>query len=346
MHVVVDAAIPWVEVAFSDLGRLTLLPGREIRRDHLLDADALVVRTVTRVDGRLLEGTPVRFVGSATTGTDHVALDELEALGIDFAHAPGCNAEAVAEWVAAAIPFCAARGDPAWACGPLGIVGLGRIGQRVWVWARALGIPVRVCDPPLARTGTMPDVDFESLSALLTGCSALTVHVPLTDGGPDPTRNLLDAAAMRTLLQAGTLLVHTSRGGVIDEAPLHVPGWPGRAALDVWAGEPDIDWALVRRPSVLVATPHVAGYSQGGKRAATLAIHGALCRAFGLEHALELPPAEPDGDVPLARDTEALRAIASQPAADRPRAFTNLRDTYPLRGRSRVSRPSRPGREN
>jgi erythronate-4-phosphate dehydrogenase len=362
--IVADDAIAAVEEAFGDLGELRTLPGRAIDRAVLADADALLVRTVTRVDPALVAGTPVRFVGSATAGVDHVDRPGLHALGIEVAHAPGCNATAVAEVVLAALATLAARGVGSFPpSGPVGIVGFGAIGRRLAVRLRRLGTEVIACDPPLSQSRAAKDeIDHElaalvqrepfvPLPELLAASAVVTLHMPLVGTGPFPTRHLLDAAGLRHL-SPGAIVINTSRGGVLDDDALlaWLSAGRGTAILDVWEEEPAPPKALVDR--VALATPHVAGYSLEGKLEATRRIHVALARALGrapsFDPAHHVPAAPPDlaADRPctlasalataidVASEDAALRHALAEAGADRTRravAFERLRREHPLR---------------
>lgn len=367
LRIVIDDAVAWQNEAFGHLGRLRAMPGPAIDRDTLRDADALIVRSVTRVDASLLEGTPVRFVGSATAGEDHIDRRALEARGITVARAPGCNAQAVAEYVVSVLAHARhwRMGEPP---GPVGVIGLGHVGRRTTRALRALGYHVLACDPPLAevreRREPIDDPDptlanmarFErlnSLDDLLESAFVLTLHVPLTRVGPHRTARMFDAMRLHRL-RHGQLLLNTSRGGVVDDAALE--RWlarEGRAVLDVWEGEPTPRTGLFLPKGVRLGTPHVAGYSLDGKVAATRMVHEALCRFLGREptfdgHEVLGPPGmlplrcdDPlasrdwrpwvEAAIPLRPDDKALRRVMASPVAQRGRAFEALRRSYSLR---------------
>lgn len=353
--IVADDAIAAVHEAFEPLGEVRAVAGRTIDRAILADADALIVRTVTRVGPALVDGTPVRFVGSATAGLDHVDASGLRARGIEVAHAPGCNATAVAEYVLAALATLHLRGIGAFPpAGPVGVVGLGAIGRRLAARLRALGVVVLACDPPLQRTREDSESaaePFVALPELLASCSIVTLHVPLCDTGSDPTRHLLDAASLR-LLPPDAIVINTSRGGVLDDAALlrWLASGRGTAILDVWETEPAPSQALV--DAVALGTPHVAGYSLEGKLQATHAVHAALARslqhAAGFDPARHVPPpARALGDaggctlasalataIDLAAEDDALRGALASAKGDpvrRAAAFEHLRRAHPLR---------------
>lgn len=336
-RVVADAAIPWLAEALGEWVELVRLPAEAIDRAALTGADALLTRTATRVDAALLEGGSLRLVASGSAGFDHVDRAALEAVGVAFRHAPGCNAPAVGEWVTAAL---LAAGLPAGAT--LGVIGCGHTGRAVIERARAVGWRTLRCDPFLPET--LP------LDELLPQVDAVSLHVPLTADGPHPTRGLLDAAALARL-PSGALLVNACRGGVVDEPALRAAlasGAIGAALLDVWIGEPEPDPASVR--AARLATPHVAGYSADSKARATQAVRAAVCEVFDLPAPPwqpALPPAPPldlrglaseellagavAGAHPLAADDAALRAVCDGPRTALAAGFRALRRDYDLR---------------
>lgn len=369
LRIVVDDAVPWAQEAFGHLGQLRTCRGTEIDRSTLAGADALLVRSVTRVDARLLEGSSVRFVGSATAGEDHIDRAAVEALGITVANAPGCNAQAVAEYVVAALAL-GKRWRVGAAPGPVGVVGLGHVGRRVARTLRALGYDVMACDPPMAerRGRGEPVTDHEaglvnlarferlgSLREVLDSSFVISLHVPLTRSGPHATWHMIDADQL-SRLRHGQLLLNTSRGGVIDDAALctWLRDGEGKAFIDVWEHEPRIREELLQSPcAVQLATPHVAGYSLEGKVAATRMVHEALCRFIGRDPdfdghnvlkrdgPIDLRCSDRDASVDwrpwvcaavsLHSDDKKLRAILRRPASERAAAFENLRRYYPLR---------------
>lgn len=278
MLIAADREITHAETAFAEFGSVRLVSGRTLETAQLRDADILLVRSVTRVDEALLRGTPVRFVGSATSGTDHVAIDYLRSRGISFAAAPGCNARAVAEHVLACV-LLEAQGtgrDPARLTA--GIIGYGNVGMAVTTLLQVIGVTCKLNDPPCAEIDD--EQRFVSLEEALDS-DIVTLHVPLTESGPHRTRDLIDARAIR-LLRSGAILINTARGGVINEAALSeaLDGVsPVKAVIDCWQGEPAIDRGLLRR--AFLATPHIAGHSVEARTNATSALHQALAHHLG-----------------------------------------------------------------
>ncbi len=347
VQIVADENIPYVKDAFSKLGEVKLIAGREITASHLRDADLLIVRSVTPVDAGLIKESRVRFVGSATIGLDHVDLAYLQEQGIGFAYAPGSNANSVAEYVIAAI--LALRSDSL-AGRTLGIIGLGRIGSLVKAKAEALGIKTLANDPPLERAGRTGVV---ALERVLRESDMVTCHVPLTTEGLDATYHLLNQRTLR-MLGSAAILINTARGPVVDNTALLDAlnnERLGGAVLDVWEGEPSPDPALIH--AVALGTPHIAGYSLDGKIKGTQMLYEAACTHF--QRALQWRPSETaveggqrvviEADRPLLevvrglvkraydirRDDETFRTITTVSLGERGQAFDRLRANYPPR---------------
>ncbi|MCG8673045.1 MAG: 4-phosphoerythronate dehydrogenase PdxB [Pseudomonadales bacterium] len=290
MKLVVDENIPLAEAFFADLGDLTLLPGRTMTAADVKDADALLVRSVTAVNANLLQGSSVKFVGSATIGADHLETAYLDQHKITCATAPGCNAVAVVEYVAAALLELAALRGESFADRSIGIVGLGNVGSRLKKVMADWGLTVLACDPPLQEKG---EPDLVSLEEALQA-DVVSIHTPLTRSGDHPTYHLFDAKLLDTLKQ-GAVLINASRGAVINNNDLKAfleRRSDVSVVLDVWEGEPFIDAELAQR--VEIATPHIAGYSYDGKVKGTAMIYKALCDAMGLKTKNTLEDLMPD----------------------------------------------------
>ena len=285
MHILADENIPLVDEFFAGFGEIRRMPGRSINRAALENVDVLLVRSVTRVDREMLEGSAVRFVGTCTIGTDHLDLDYFEQAGIEWASAPGCNARGVVDYVLGSLLALSEVRGEALARRRFGVVGAGEVGGRLLEVLRGLGWDVRVCDPPrqVREAG-----DFASLDEILAECDVISLHTPLTLGGDWPTFHLFDQARL-SRLRPGTWLINASRGAVVDNAALRdllLQRPDLEAVLDVWEGEPQVDVALAGL--CRIATPHIAGYSLDGKLRGTAQIYAALCAARGVEPAIEL----------------------------------------------------------
>jgi erythronate-4-phosphate dehydrogenase len=351
MKIVADENVPRVREAFSPLGEIRLMPGRAITREALQDAELLLVRSVTPVGEKLLQGTPIRFVGTATIGDDHIDLAYLQQQGIAFANAAGSNANSVAEYVMAAMIHHAVQCDLSLQRLTLGIVGVGNIGSRVAKMAAGLGLRVLLNDPPLARQTRDPK--FLPLDALMAS-DIVTLHTPLTYEGEDATFHLFDESRCGGM-KSGSLLINTSRGAVVDNAALKKFLQQGRitAILDVWENEPEIDAALLQL--VEIGTPHIAGYSLEGKLNGVAQIYRAACEFLGVTPQWRIESALPPVDAPLIRlppnfennekrlealikhayditaDDRRLRKYLSEQAENRGRYFDRLRRDYPVR---------------
>lgn len=331
MKVVVDAKIPYIREALAQVAdEVVCLPGAAIGREDVRDADALIVRTRTRCDRSLLEGSRVQFIATATIGFDHIDTDYLHAAGIAWTSCPGCNAGSVAQYVRAALILLERERGLSLSHSTLGVVGVGHVGTQVCEVGRALGMEVLCCDPPRADRG---ESGFLSLEELAARCDVLTFHTPLTREGYHPTFHLADSRFFSSLTRV-PVIINTARGAVVDNAALLAAlrnGQVREAVIDVWEGEPHIDRDLLER--VYLGTPHIAGYSADGKANASRMVMEALCRHFHLaerDFGIAPPPlsAPVDPTDPLAlydprKDSEALKR--------KPDTFEHLRDHYPLR---------------
>lgn len=365
MNILVDKNNPFVAEAFSDYGDVRVLATPEFTTGEVRDADALVIRSETKITRELLQGSRVRFVGSATIGTDHVDLDYLATQGIGFASAPGCNANSVAEYFVAALLRYAAEQGISLVDKTIGVVGVGNVGSKVVMRSETLGLRVLHNDPPRGRaTGDPRFLDLDDLM----DSDFVTLHVPLTKGGSDPTYHLFDAKRLARM-KRGSVLINTARGAVVETAALKnalTTGQLGAALLDVWENEPAIDPELV--PMAHLGTPHIAGYSFDGKLNAVRMIHTAMGKYFGMPARWEPPVGLPapkvaelslPKDIPtesraalshivqlcydIGADHESLRRMLSLVPSERAAYFRRLRAEYPVRRefgatRIRVSR--------
>jgi erythronate-4-phosphate dehydrogenase len=286
MHLLVDENIPQGREVFSAYGTVTTFHGRKVTAADVKDADALIVRSITKVNKDLLDGSKVKFVGTATIGVDHIDQDYLRAHDIGFSAAPGCNARSVAEYfVAALLHLHTERGlfPEGFEGKTLGIVGHGNVGKQVAAIAPALGLNVLVSDPPLQDAGvTPPPGGFHTLHELAARCDLITMHTPLTKTGAHPTLRLADRAFYATLAKP-IVLMNMGRGEAMDEAALIEAVDAGKVShlvLDVFPGEPNVNPELGKRADLI--SPHIAGYSIQGKLNGTTQIHDAFCKHFGL----------------------------------------------------------------
>nr|WP_269212130.1 4-phosphoerythronate dehydrogenase PdxB [Lelliottia nimipressuralis] len=271
--------MPYARELFSRLGDVKAVPGRPIPLEELTDADALMVRSVTKVNEALLSGKNVKFVGTATAGTDHVDVAWLAQAGIGFSAAPGCNAIAVVEYVFSSLLMLGERDGFALKDRTVGIVGVGNVGGRLQKRLEALGIRTLLCDPPRADRGD--EGDFRALDELVEQADVITFHTPLFKDGPYKSLHLADEALIRRL-KPGTILINACRGPVVDNTALLKcleEGQELSVVLDVWEPEPDLNVALLNR--VDVATAHIAGYTLEGKARGTTQVFEAYSAFIG-----------------------------------------------------------------
>jgi erythronate-4-phosphate dehydrogenase len=279
VKILVDENMPYARELFSRTGDVVAVPGRPLPVAELADADGLMVRSVTQVNEALLAGKPVKFVGTATAGTDHIDENWLQQAGIAFSAAPGCNAIAVVEYVFSALLLLAERDGFQLRDRTVGIVGVGNVGGRLQKRLEAWGIKTLLCDPPRADSGD--EGDFLSLEAVTEQADILTFHTPLFKEGPYKSWHLADAALLMAL-KPNTILINACRGPVVDNSALlevlkmrHDLS----VVLDVWEPEPDLSLALLDK--VDIATPHIAGYTLEGKARGTTQVFEAWCDFIG-----------------------------------------------------------------
>lgn len=272
IKIVADENLAYAKELFSQFGEVKLLNGRKITNSVLKDTDALIIRSITHVNKSLLAGTKVRFVGTATIGTDHLDMEYLKSTGTVFASAPGCNSYSVAEYVLASLLYSATKNNFSLKDKSIGIVGIGNVGSKVVRFCEALGMKVLKSDPPLSRQGKLKDsVIFDEILE----ADIISLHVPLTFTGEDKTYHMLNKNNLR-FLKDNSILINSSRGSVIDGIALKQTIKEKNLTVisDVWENEPDIDPELLR--IVLIGTPHIAGYTLEGKVNGSLMIYDAL----------------------------------------------------------------------
>lgn len=330
MRIIVDSHIPHIQGLIEPRAEVLYLEPSDINRDAVKNADALIVRTRTRCDAALLDGSRVQFIGSATIGTDHIDLDYCASHGITVRNAPGCNAPAVAQWVFCAIDAWMRQHCISTPVGlTLSIVGVGHIGSIVARWGRQLGFTVLLNDPPREEREGLSDEQFLPLDELQRRCDIITFHTPLTRDGQWPTWHLCDKAFLNGLTRC-RLLLNAARGPIADNTALL--DWHGDIALDCWENEPNISHELLEK--CVVATPHIAGYSLQGKQRGTAMMLEALNEHYGWDIPIPLIDAPATGatDVTLA-DIAASYDILADTAAlkSAPHTFEPLRNHYPYR---------------
>lgn len=344
MKIVADENLAFTEYFFADFGEIQQAAGRTLTHADVKDAEALLVRSVTQVNAELVQDTKLKFVGSATIGTDHLDIAALEQCNIAWSNAAGCNAQAVAEYVITALLHLKPELIDANDSFTLGIIGLGNVGSRLAVMAKLLGWKVIGHDPFVQRE----QIEQVDLNTLLKTADAISTHVPLTKTGNHPTYHLINAEALAQM-KPTAILINSARGPVVEESALIVDIQQTQRAvvLDVFEHEPEISEQLLNL--IRLVTPHIAGYSLEGKARGTQMIYDAFCSTFHYpatkQFETQLPVCEPyfkDGDLKavlkqyltqiydIARDDANLRACLKDGKIEQ-KAFDYLRKTYPLR---------------
>ncbi|WP_016778388.1 4-phosphoerythronate dehydrogenase [Anaerophaga thermohalophila] len=344
MKLVIDDKILFVRGVLDSLADVTYLPGASIGAGDVKDADGLIVRTRTKVNHELLQGSNVKAVVSATIGTDHMDIPWLEKNGIAWANAPGCNSGSVKQYIASVFAalemnYYPLRGKT------LGIIGVGNVGSKVADVGKAFGMKVLLNDPP--RKEKDPDFPNVDLNVLLQMSDVVTFHVPLTREGKYPTYHMLNDTTL-LMMKRGSVLINSSRGEVVNERILMKglsSGLIDRGVLDVWENEPDISLELQRR--LMIGTPHIAGYAVDGKANGSAAAIRFISRQFHLGLDEWYPENLPvpgdmsvsidDGDerlnLRIARAVVATYDVAedSRRLTENPQKFEELRGNYPVR---------------
>lgn len=344
MKIVADENLAFTDYFFSEFGEISHQAGRTLTHADVQDADALLVRSVTQVNAELIQDTALKFVGSATIGTDHLDISALEKQGMSWSNAAGCNAQAVSEYVITALLHLKPELMDAQQSFTLGIIGLGNVGSRLATMAKLLGWNVIGYDPFVQRD----HVNQVELDELLKTADAISTHVPLTKTGEHPTYHLIHADALAQM-KPDTILINSARGAVLAEADLiaDIQKTSRQVVLDVFEHEPEISEQLLNL--IALVTPHIAGYSLEGKARGTQMIYDTFCKTFDIQahkqFETQLPVCElyfKDQDLKtvlkaklkdiydIARDDHNLRTCLKDGKVDQ-KAFDSLRKTYPLR---------------
>ena len=282
--------------AFETIGEVEVVPDRQIGARHLQNADALVIRSKTGITPELLEGSAVRFAATATVGFEHMNCPELDARGIGWAAAPGCNADSVADYMTAVLLTLHTEYGVELEGKTLGIIGAGQVGSRVARRAEALGLHVLLNDPPrAAREGNN---GFHELDSVLRNSDFITLHVPLIKELPWPTLRMADRLFFEKM-KPGSVFINASRGKVLDADALlfaKQSGYISHAVLDVWDPEPQIRADVLS--AATLGTPHIAGHSFEGKLNGTIQAYQEVCRFFKIPAVWDPAPLLPPAEVP------------------------------------------------
>lgn len=280
MRIVVDNKIPYIKEALARItDDVVYLPGREITADTIKEADALLIRTRTKCDSKLLQGSNVKFIGTATIGFDHIDTEYCKQAGITWRNCPGCNVGAVEQYVHAVLELLHKTRGYKLQDKCIGIIGVGHVGSRILALANRLGIKILLNDSPRHDNG---EKGFVSLSTIARECDIITFHTPLIKDGIYKTYHLADESFFNSLKKK-PVIINTSRGEVIETGAILNAirnDKIAEAVIDVWENEPDINIELLNK--VFIGTPHIAGYSANGKFNATQMTFEFLCSFFNI----------------------------------------------------------------
>jgi len=278
--IVADNKIPFLKGGLEPFADVEYLSPEEITASAVKDADALLVRTRTKCDANLLEGSHVKFIATATIGFDHINTDYCDSHNIKWISAPGCNSLSVMQYVASALLSLAEMKNLILHDLSMGIIGAGNVGTKVERVARAFSMKVLLNDPPRARLEGSEN--FVELDELISCCDIITFHVPLNKEGRDKTFHMADETFFEKF-DSSKIIINTSRGEVVKTKALKNSirnGTIKACVLDVWENEPEIDRELLSM--IDIATPHIAGYSADGKANGTAVCVRAIGKFFGL----------------------------------------------------------------
>ena len=345
MKIVADDKISFLKGVLEPYSNVRYLPGFLITNKEIRDADAIIIRTRTKCNKELLEGTSVKFIAAASIGYDHIDTEYCRKHKIIWTNAPGCNSSSVRQYIASALLHFAKHHHFNLSGKTLGIVGVGNVGKKVANLATTLGMNVLLNDPPRERVEGKKE--FVTLEQILTESDIITLHVPLTKKGIDKTCHMVNQQFLLKM-NPGCYIINSSRGPVVNELDLMKvmkSGKPGGVILDVWKNEPDLNLELLKL--VDIGTPHIAGYSQEGKANGTAKSIQALSEFLNLGLNTWYPeniPAPDNSEIrvecagkseeeilreiihstyPIRKDDENLRMF--------PQKFEDLRENYPVR---------------
>lgn len=278
MKILVDENIPQAKEAFSSLGEVSFVAGRSISNSMLKDVDILLIRSVTKVTEQLIAGTTIKYIATATAGTDHIDKEYLSRMNIRFDDAAGCNAYSVAEYIITALSKLFVENNLEFENKKLGVIGCGNVGSKVARFATTLGFNVLRNDPPLARKhDNFQNCSFEEI----LNCDIITLHVPLNMEGIDKTYHMFSEREF-SKLKKDVVFINAARGEVVETESLRnfISVNKNSTVLDVWEFEPDFDSKILR--NIEIGTTHIAGYSLEGKLNGTKYVYDKLCKFLGV----------------------------------------------------------------
>ena len=280
MKIIIDDKIPYIRGAFESVAEVIYLPGSKTTPEVAKDADAIVTRTRTICNEKLLAGSSVKFIATATIGYDHIDTDYCEANNIHWTNAPGCNSKSVEQYIASTIMVLAERKGWNLSEKTIGVVGVGNVGSKVARICEIFGMKVLLNDPPRERAEGSDK--FVSLETIQNEADIITLHVPLNMKGEDATFHITNNDFFAKLKRK-PVLINSCRGEVTETNAVKNALKSGQISAfvcDCWENEPDLDLELLSLTEI--ATPHIAGYSKDGKATGTqMSVH-AISKYFGL----------------------------------------------------------------
>ncbi len=294
MKIIIDNKIPYIKGALEPFAEVIYLPGDLTTNEVIKDADALITRTRTKCNAKLLAGSTVKFIATATIGFDHIDTEYCEQSGITWTNAPGCNSNSVGQYIASALIVLAEKNHFLLKEKTIGIVGVGNVGKKVARLCEILGMKVLLNDPPRARTEGKKG--FTELNELLEKADIITLHVPLNMEGADKTFHMADNQFL-SAAKRKPIIINSCRGEITDTMALIMALKTGQISgtvIDCWENEPEPDRELLALTDI--ATPHIAGYSRDGKANGTIMSIRALSKFFNLGinnwkcSGIEVPP--------------------------------------------------------
>jgi erythronate-4-phosphate dehydrogenase len=345
MKIIIDDKIPYIKGALEPFASVVYISGKETTAEIAKNADAIITRTRTICNEKLLKGSSVKLIATATIGYDHIDTEYCEKEGIEWTNSPGCNSWSVAQYIMAALHFLVREEKLALSEMTIGVIGAGMVGSKVARLCEILGMKVLVNDPPRQRIEG--NNGFVSLETIANEANIITIHTPLTYENKDKTYHLIDSNFLASIAKP-VYLINSARGEVMDTVAVKLAIKNGKiikAIIDCWEDEPKIDLELLGK--ALITTPHIAGYSRDGKANGTMMTVQAVSRKFGLGidnwqcSGVELPSIntiELNGDgksvqeiigeailftYPIWEDSERLKAS--------PETFEKQRGDYPVR---------------
>lgn len=286
MRILADKEITYVYKLFGASNQLQMCEGRNITAKHLQNKDVLIIRSVTKIDSKLLYNSFVKFVGTTTSGIDHIDCNYLKKNNIKFACSSGSNAIAVVEYVLTSLFWLAQRDNFFLRDKTVGIIGVGNIGNLLYQRLHNFGVHTILYDPYVSRYKT--NGNWKSFDELVSKSNILTFHTPLTYTGEYPTWHMVNSDVLDAI-STHSILINTARGAVVDNFALLKILQNGKkinVVLDVWESEPYILSPLL--DYIDIGTAHVAGYTVESKIRSVISVYNAFCDFFSILNKVDL----------------------------------------------------------